>query len=318
MKPSRLAAPVSGKRPASAKIKVRLKRAPTKSADTALAPYTSKILPPPPTGSLRIATWNINSVRLRLALIKKLARRAAPDVICLQETKTPDEHFPREAFAALGYVHQAACGMKGYNGVAILSRHPLHATVPRQWCDRADCRHLVAEIEIAGHDRIELHNVYVPAGGDIPDPKTNPKFAHKLRFLREQTAWWEKQSKTGLPRILVGDLNVAPFETDVWSHKQLLDVVSHTPAETELLGQMLAAHEWIDVARHIVPEPARMYTWWSYRNRDWKASDRGRRLDHIWVTPALKPALSAVHILKGARDWRQPSDHVPVIIDLTL
>jgi len=310
----------SGKLASSAAIKVRLKRAPHLPApdDAAAAPYTSKILAPPAAGALRIATWNINSVRLRLGLVKKLARRASPDVICLQETKTPDEHFPREALTALGYIHQAACGMKGYNGVAILSRRPLHAVAPRQWCDRSDCRHLVAELEIAGGERIELHNVYVPAGGDVPDPRTNPKFAHKLRFLREQTAWWEEQSRAGPPQILVGDLNVAPFETDVWSHKQLLDVVSHTPAETELLGQMLAAHEWIDVARHIVPEPTRMYTWWSYRNRDWKASDRGRRLDHIWVTSALKPALSALHILKGARDWRQPSDHVPVIIDLKL
>ncbi|MBV8536158.1 MAG: endonuclease/exonuclease/phosphatase family protein, partial [Alphaproteobacteria bacterium] len=211
-----------------AKIKVRLKRAAT-PADSAPAPYATKALPPAGDGALRIATWNINSVRLRIGLVKKLATRAAPDVICLQETKTPDEHFPREMLAALGYVHQAACGMKGYNGVAILSRHPLHAAVPRQWCERTDCRHLVAEIEVGGRGRIELHNVYVPAGGDVPDPKANPKFAHKLRFLREQTAWWEKQSKAGLPRILVGDLNVAPFETDVWSHKQLLDVVSHTP-----------------------------------------------------------------------------------------
>lgn len=314
MKTSRLA------KTTPAKIKVRLRPAPGRDApagDLAAAPYTLKALPPAAAGCLRVATWNINSVRLRLGLVKKLARQASPDVICLQETKTPDEHFPRAALARLGYVHQAACGMKGYNGVAILSRHPLHAAVPREWCERADCRHIVAEIEV-GTDRVELHNVYVPAGGDVPDPKTNPKFAHKLQFLREQTAWWEKQAKGGPPRVLVGDLNVAPFETDVWSHRQLLDVVSHTPAETRLLGEMLAAHDWIDVAREIVPEPTRMYTWWSYRNRDWKASDRGRRLDHVWVTPGLKPALAAVHILKGARDWRQPSDHVPVVVDLKL
>ena len=305
----------------SGKIKVRLRRAPggpTPLDSTAPAPYALKALPPPPAGSLRIATWNINSVRLRLSLIKRLAMRASPDVICLQETKTPDEHFPRAELSRLGYVHQAACGMKGYNGVAILSRRPLHAIVPRDWCGRVDCRHIVAEIDVGSGERIELHNVYVPAGGDVPDPKTNAKFAHKLRFLREQAAWWEGQAKSGPPRVLVGDLNVAPFETDVWSHKQLLDVVSHTPIETELLGTLLAAHDWIDVAREIVPEPTRMYTWWSYRNRDWKASDRGRRLDHIWVTPALKPALGAVHILKGARDWRQPSDHVPVVVDLKL
>jgi exodeoxyribonuclease-3 len=284
-------------------------------ADGPPAPYAVKALPPAPAGAIRIATWNINSVRLRLRLIKKLAVAASPDIICLQETKSPDEHFPRAALAKLGYEHQAACGMKGYNGVAILSRRPLHAAVPREWCGKVDCRHILAEFEIAGQ-RIELHNVYVPAGGDVPDPKLNPKFDHKLRFLREQAAWWESQPKNGTARILVGDLNVAPLATDVWSHKQLLDVVSHTPVETELLGTLLAAHEWTDVARHLVPEPTRMYTWWSYRNRDWKASDRGRRLDHVWITRDLKPLVAGVHILKGARDWRQPSDHVPVVVDI--
>jgi exodeoxyribonuclease III len=308
--------PRANKTSRSSDIKVTLRRTALMTPADA-APYALKRLPPPAAGTFRLATWNINSVRLRLALIKKLATVASPDVICLQETKSPDEHFPQAALAKLGYPHQAFCGMKGYNGVAILSRRPLHAAAPREWCGKVDCRHILAELEFGG-DRIELHNVYVPAGGDVPDPQTNPKFAHKLQFLREQTAWWEQLPRRGTPRILVGDLNVAPLESDVWSHKQLLDVVSHTPVETELLGAMLAAHDWVDVARHMVPEPTRVYTWWSYRNRDWKASDRGRRLDHIWVTPDLKTTVSGIHVMKGARDWRQPSDHVPVVIDLKI
>jgi exodeoxyribonuclease-3 len=307
------------RRPAKGPVKFRSRPADSKTAndDSLPAPYAVKAVPAAPSGALRIATWNINSVRLRIDLVKKLAEKAAPDVICLQETKSPDEHFPCEALKAMGYEHQAMCGMKGYNGVAILSRRKLHAPSPRNWCDKEDCRHIHAEIEFGG-ERIELHNLYVPAGGDIPDPKANPKFHHKLSFLREQIAWWGKQDKKGPPRILVGDLNVAPFETDVWSHKQLLNVVSHTPVETELLGQLLTAHDWIDVPRHLVPEPTRMYTWWSYRNQDWKASDRGRRLDHVWVTPALKSTVAGTHIFKGTRDWRQTSDHVPVIVDLKL
>jgi exodeoxyribonuclease-3 len=281
------------------------------------APYVTSAVPPAAPGTLRIATWNINSVRLRIKLVKRLVDKASPDIICLQETKSPDEHFPGAAIRAMGYEHQAMCGMKGYNGVAILSRRPLSAISPRDWYGKQDCRHIHAEVAV-GNERIELHNVYVPAGGDVPDPKVNPKFDHKLGFLREQIAWWKKQDRNGMPRILVGDLNVAPFETDVWSHKQLLKIVSHTPVETELLGEMVAAHDWVDVARHLVPEPTRLYTWWSYRNRDWKASDRGRRLDHIWVTPALKTNVAAAHILKGARDWKQTSDHVPVIVDLKL
>jgi exodeoxyribonuclease-3 len=285
--------------------------------DSKPAPYVLKTLPKAPKGALRIATWNINSVRLRIGIVKKLMAFASPDVICLQETKSPDEFFPRDEIAKAGYPHQAISGMKGYNGVAILSKHPLHEISVPGWCEKADCRHVQAQVAVNG-SRIELHNVYVPAGGDVPDPKVNVKFDHKLRFLREQSAWWGKQKRGSTPRVLVGDLNVAPLENDVWSHKQLLDVVSHTPVETDLLKEMLASHAWVDTARHLVPEPTRLYTWWSYRNQDWKASDRGRRLDHVWVTPDLAPSVASVQILKGARDWTQPSDHVPVVADLKL
>ncbi|MGQ0664783.1 MAG: exodeoxyribonuclease III [Pseudomonadota bacterium] len=262
---------------------------------------------------MRIATWNINSVRLRRHLVARLARLAKPDLICLQETKTLDELFPFKAFARLGYVHQFVDGMKGYNGVAILSRLSLSAPTRRAWCGREDSRHIEAGLP----GGIELHNLYVPAGGDIPDPHTNPKFAHKLRFLKEQTAWWRRR-EPNTKAILVGDLNVAPLPNDVWSHTQLQGVVSHTPVEVAHLGRLRDAYGWIDAARTFVPEPQRLYTWWSYRNRDWKASDRGRRLDHIWVAPALRSNLVAVHILKGARDWPLPSDHVPVVVDLKL
>jgi exodeoxyribonuclease-3 len=118
--------------------------------------------------------------------------------------------------------------------------------------------------------------------------------------------------------MLVGDVNIAPLENDVWSHKQLLDVVSHTPAETERLARAMAAFEWTDVTRSFVPPAEKVFTWWSYRNQDWKKSDRGRRLDHMWVSPALKGALTGHRILREARDWTRPSDHVPVIAELEL
>src|SRR5262249_26027962 len=151
-------------------------------------------------------------------------------------------------------------------------------------------------------------------GGDLPDPKLNPKFAHKLDFLRElETRFGKEREKRDNPVVLVGDLNVAPFENDVWSHKQLLKVVSHTPIETELLGAARAAFDWHDVTRRFVPPEEKIYSWWSYRARNWEASDRGRRLDHIWVSPALKDSVSNHAILKEARGWTQPSDHVPVL-----
>jgi exodeoxyribonuclease-3 len=262
--------------------------------------------------ALTIVTWNINSVRLRIGNLARLSRELAPDVICLQETKTPDEFFPHEAVEALGYKHRLIHGMKGYNGVAILSRVPLTKTQNQSWCEREDCRHIVAGLP----GGIELHNLYVPAGGDEPDPEANPKFAHKLQFLDEVSNYFAGEKARKKTMILVGDLNVAPLENDVWSHKQLLDVVSHTPIEVEKLTRLQHRGGFVDAVRHFIPPEERLYTWWSYRARDWAESDRGRRLDHIWVSPALQSGLKKTAVHRDARDWKQPSDHVPVLIRL--
>src|SRR6202451_4355602 len=253
--------------------------------------------------AIPVATWNINSVRLRVEMVKRFLLEADPDVLCLQETKTPDEHFPREAFAALGYEHQLVHGMKAYNGVAVISRIPFDRHGTQSWCERADCRH--GHVTLA--NGIELHDIYVPAGGDIPDPDENPKFKHKLQFLDEIAAWFSRERRAGNPMVLVGDLNVAPLENDVWSHKQLLKVVSHTPVETDLLKAAQAAFDWVDVTRQFIPASEKIYSWWSYRAQDWKASDRGRRLDHIWVSQGLKDTVKSQSILKRARGWTQPS-----------
>lgn len=256
---------------------------------------------------MRIATWNINSLRLRFGLLHHLKEALDPDVICLQETKVPDALFPDDAPAALGYPHVVRRGMKGYNGVAILSRLPieLDESAP-DWCDRGDCRHVAARV-----GGIVLHNFYVPAGGDIPDPAVNPKFAHKLEFVAQVSAWFAAHP----PRraVLVGDLNIAPQEQDVWSHKQLLTVVSHTPMEVAAMQRWIATG-WVDAMRHFVPAEDKLYTWWSYRNRDWRASNRGRRLDHIWATPDV--SLRSMQVLTEARDWTRTSDHVPVCVEI--
>ncbi|MBU6299277.1 MAG: endonuclease/exonuclease/phosphatase family protein, partial [Alphaproteobacteria bacterium] len=222
---------------------------------------------------MKIATWNINSVRLRIDLAARFLREQAPDVLCLQETKVANELFPAKAFEKLGYVHQAINGQKGYHGVAILSRLPFKKTAVADFCREGHARHMSVTFE----NGLELHDFYVPAGADIPDPEANPKFAHKLDFLRRMERHFAKR-KDGrtTPVVLVGDLNVAPLENDVWNHKQLLNVVSHTPVETELLNAARAAFNWCDVTRLFVPPGYKIYSWWSYRAADWEASDRGR------------------------------------------
>jgi exodeoxyribonuclease-3 len=118
--------------------------------------------------------------------------------------------------------------------------------------------------------------------------------------------------------VIVGDFNIAPLPSDVWSHKALLGVVSHTPIEVAALARLQAAHSWVDLGRQFIPAPERLYTWWSYRANDWRSSDRGRRLDHIWASPALAPKATAFRVIEDARDWGKPSDHIPQIAEFAL
>jgi exodeoxyribonuclease-3 len=269
---------------------------------------------------LTVATWNINSVRLRIDLVARFIKAVRPDVLCLQETKCPDDRFPLKRFKRLGYPHAALNGQKGYHGVAVLARLPFESFKAQDYCGKADCRHIAAVLgERAGlRDPVTVHNFYVPAGGDVPDPALNPKFAHKLAFLDEMRAQASLRPGPQERAILVGDLNVAPLEHDVWSHKQLLRIVSHTPIECEKLIGVQRTGGWIDAMRLRVPEPAKLYTWWSYRSPDWESADKGRRLDHIWVAPTLADRITDLHIRKALRGGVRPSDHVPVTAALDL
>ena len=262
---------------------------------------------------LTVVTWNINSVRLRLPLVLRLLGSVRPDVLCLQETKCPNELFPRAAFEAAGYPHIAVHGQKGYHGVATISRVPLRDAGSRDYCAMGDTRHLSATLDLDGKP-LRLHNFYVPAGGDEPDPRTNPKFDHKLRFVEEMRML--QAGADGASDVLVGDLNIAPEEADVWSSRQLRNVVSHTDIERSAMRALIADGGWADLMRHGVDADRRIYTWWSYRNRDWRASNRGRRLDHVWGSRDLPERLRGIEVVVEARDWEKPSDHVPVIARL--
>ncbi|MDT0681350.1 exodeoxyribonuclease III [Roseicyclus sp. F158] len=261
--------------------------------------------------SFTLATWNINSVRLRAALVSRLLTEEAPDILCLQECKSPVEKIPAETFHALGYTHMIARGQKGYNGVAILSKLPIEDAGDKDFASLGHARHVAGRLE----NGVTIHNFYVPAGGDVPDRERNVKFGQKLDYLTEMRDWFraERPEKA----ILVGDLNIAPREDDVWSHKQLLKVVSHTPIEVEHLGQAQEAGDWVDVTRAHIPE-GQLYSWWSYRSPNWDAADKGRRLDHIWATADIAGAAHSSRVLRAVRGWEQPSDHAPVFASFDL
>lgn len=260
---------------------------------------------------MKIATWNINSVRLREGLVVRFLQEEAPDILCLQECKSPVEKIPLEQFQALGYRHIVARGQKGYNGVAILSKRPIMDAGDKDFARLGHARHVAARLE----NGVVIHNCYVPAGGDIPDRNENEKFGQKLDFLTDMRDHfrWERPDRA----ILVGDLNIAPREDDVWDHKALLKIVSHTPIEVEHFHDVMEAGGWLDVTRKDIPD-GRLYSWWSYRSPDWNAADKGRRLDHVWATPDIIGAAHGSRVLRDVRGWDQPSDHAPVIAEFDL
>ena len=257
---------------------------------------------------MKIATWNINSLRLRLPLLKTFINIHQPDIIALQETKVQDSEFPLQAILTLGYPHIVFSGQKSYNGVTILSKHPIAEHFCLEFYNE-DKRHIAAKI-----GDLEFHNFYVPAGGDEPDENINPKFKHKMHYLDMMHDWFMKNRSKNQNIILVGDLNIAPLEHDVWSSKQLKNVVSHTDIERKKLMRNITEFGFIDAARKLVPHDQKLYSWWSYRSPNWDESNRGRRLDHIWATPDLANKVTNIQHLREMRSSTQPSDHVPVLI----
>jgi exodeoxyribonuclease-3 len=265
---------------------------------------------------LTLATWNINSIRLRIDRVVDFIERQKPDVLCLQEIKCQIGEFPKTAFEACGLPYLEIAGQKGMHGVAIASRYPLSPSPRPAFCRHDHAR--VCAVEVKG---LTLHNLYVPAGADVPDPELNDKFAHKLDFLERMTNYYSNRARAvSSPLLVVGDINIAPEEHDVWSHRQLLDVVSHTPVETNGLKNLLNQGELSDIARMKHGPEQKLYTWWSYRAADWRTSNRGRRLDHIWADNSAigRTDINSYTIHVGERDGEKPSDHVPVSVEIAL
>ena len=264
---------------------------------------------------LRVATWNINSVRLRHAQVARFVDEAGVDVVCLQETKCREGEFPREAFTAMGLPHLAIAGQKGWHGVAIASRLPIAPIARPELCREGHARCVSGVIE-----GVEVHNLYIPAGGDTPDRELNPKFDHKLDFYARLTAEMAGRDP-GRPLLLAGDFNIAPGEHDVWNHRHMSKIVSHTPVEVEAMAALQRSLGFVDLVREATPEPQKLFSWWSYRAADFRASNRGLRLDHLWASPGLAAAARrggavSAQVHDHVRAWERPSDHAPVTVDL--
>ena len=258
-----------------------------------------------------IATWNINSIRLRAESVTKLLKKEKPQVLCLQECKSPADKIPMDLFSQCGYPYIIARGQKGYNGVAILSCIPIEEVGAYDFANLGHARHIAGRLE----NGMTIHNFYVPAGGEIPNRMINEKFGQKLDYLSAMKVFFKKNPPKA--SVLVGDLNIAISEDDVWDHNKLLKVVSHTPAEVEALTDVRNAGAWVDVTRKDFPE-GKLYSWWSYRARDWDAADKGRRLDHIWVSSDISAKSHSSRILRSVRGWKKPSDHAPVFATFDL
>jgi exodeoxyribonuclease-3 len=266
---------------------------------------------------LRLCTWNVNSVRLRAEQAARFVAEQAPDVLCMQEIKCQAGEFPSDAFAAMGLPHLRIAGQKGWHGVAIASRLPIEDAPVLDVCKQGHARCVGAIV--AG---VEIQNLYIPAGGDLPDRAANPKFDHKLDFYERLTALMARRDPKA-PLVVTGDLNVAPGEYDVWNHKFMLKVVSHTPPETQAFAALMASQGFIDIVREAYPDPLKLASWWSYRAADFRLSNRGLRLDHLLLSPGLKDAAlrlgaPSARVHDDVRAWEKPSDHAPVSVDLMI
>jgi exodeoxyribonuclease-3 len=256
---------------------------------------------------LRVATWNVNSVRLRVEQTARLMDEQGIDVLCMQEIKCQTHEFPADGFAGLGLPHLKVSGQKGWHGVAIASRLPIEETAPLDVCREGHAR--CVSVKVAG---VEIHNFYIPAGGDVADRALNKKFDHKLDFYEQLTADMARRDPKA-PLIVTGDLNVAPGEFDVWNHKYMSKIVSHTPVEVEAFKALMDSLGFLNLLREATPEPEKLASWWSYRAADFRQSNRGLLLDHILISPGLKDAAFA-----GGKPSSRVLDHAPVIADFAV
>lgn len=254
---------------------------------------------------MRLASWNVNSIRARFELVVEWLREHQPDALCLQETKVADHEFPTETFQRLGY-EVARCGQRTYNGVAILSRHPIEdVQVGLVGAEPDDDKRLIAGT-VAG---VRLLSAYVPNGKALD----SPSYEEKLRWLERLRETLDRRYRPQQELLLCGDFNIARDERDVFEPERMQGQLFFSAAEHAALERVLA-FGLVDAFREVEPE-GQHFSWWDYRAGAFRRN-RGLRIDYAFLTEPLARRLAGCWMDKAARAKEKPSDHVPVVVDL--
>ncbi|HKI02034.1 MAG TPA: exodeoxyribonuclease III [Thermoanaerobaculia bacterium] len=254
---------------------------------------------------MKIATWNVNSIRSRVERVADWTARERPDVLCLQEIKTTDDGFPLDVFAELGY-HAEVFGQKTYNGVAILSREPMSKVVRNLPDDEPDApRRLIA----ATAGKVRIVNVYVP-NGQSPESE---KFVYKMDWLARLRAFLDATAKPGGSLVLLGDFNIAPEERDVRYIDLWRGHIHFHPKEHEALARITSWGLHDLLRKH--HQEGGLFSWWDYRQLAFQKNN-GLRIDLILGTKPILKRCTGVEIHRDERKGESPSDHVPVVAEI--
>jgi exodeoxyribonuclease-3 len=260
---------------------------------------------------MRIATWNVNSVKQRLDHLVKWLGTEQPDLVCLQETKCVDDAFPREPIEALGY-NVAVHGQKTFNGVAILSKRPFDQVTPRLPGDDFDdhARFLEATVSTTA-GIVRVAGIYLPNG----NPATTDKYTYKIRWMERLFDYIRERLTLEEPFIVAGDYNVIPAAADVANPEGWVNDALYLPLTREKFRALLDLG-MTDAVRATSDAPG-LYTFWDYQAGAWQRN-KGIRIDHLLLSPQAADRLSGASICKYVRAWDKPSDHVPVYVDLAV
>ena len=256
---------------------------------------------------MKVATWNVNSIRLRLDQVLAWTAATGTDVVCLQETKVVDEDFPVSEIADAGY-HAAFFGEKSYNGVAIISKHEIGDVQKGFPEDDPEAPKRLIAATING---VRIVNTYIPNGTEL----WTEKFTFKLDWLHRLRRMFDEDCSLESNVLLCGDFNVAPDELDVWSVPQWQGKLHFSKPERAAMNHV---KQWgfVDAFRHKNGD-AQEFSWWNYREGAWQRN-QGLRIDHIWVSPPLAEKCTGCWIDKGPRGQERPSDHTPVVADFSI